>query len=143
MLAPDSFVDTNILLYAISTVPSEAIKAVVAQQLLASANWAWSAQVAAEFINASTSLRRPIPLSLVDAERWIDLWSVFPLITVDLPIVKEAIRLALRYQVSYFDAQVLAAAKSLNCGTLYSEDLNHGQDYDGVIATNPFLGISP
>ena len=54
MPAPDSFVDTNILLYAVSTEPSEAAKSAVAQKLLMTANWAWSAQVAAEFINAGT-----------------------------------------------------------------------------------------
>ena len=55
MPAPDSFVDTNILLYAISTDPTEAEKSTVARNLLMTANWAWSAQVAAEFVNASTS----------------------------------------------------------------------------------------
>ena len=74
MPAADALVDTNILLYAISTDVSEAAKASAAQRLLASANWAWSAQIAAEFVNASTSRRRPSPLTLADAEKWIDLW---------------------------------------------------------------------
>ena len=34
----------------------------------------------------------------------------------------------------------LAAAVELGCTTLYSEDLNHGQSYDGVRVVNPFLG---
>ena len=143
MPAPDSFVDTNILLYAISTEPSEAAKATVAQNLLMTANWAWSAQVAAEFINVSTSARRPAPLTLPQAGGWIDTWMVFPLIPIDGAIVKEAIRLAGRYQISYFDAQIVAAAKALACRTLYSEDLNHGQDYDGVRVINPFVGSNP
>jgi predicted nucleic acid-binding protein len=143
MPAPDSFVDTNVLLYAISTDPSEAPKAAAARQLLATANWAWSAQTAAEFINASTSRRRPVPLTLVEAERWIDIWLAFPLVAIDAPIVKDAIRLAQRYQVSYFDAQVIAAARSLGCKTLHSEDLNHGQDYDGVVVMNPFAPVTP
>lgn len=29
---------------------------------------------------------------------------------------------------------------TLGAGVLYSEDLNHGQDYDGVRVVNPFLG---
>ena len=67
----------------------------------------------------------------------------FPLIPIDGTIVKEAIRLARRYQVSYFDAQIIAAAKATGCPTLYSEDLNHGQDYDGVRVVNPFIDSSP
>ena len=140
---PDSFVDTNILLYAISTEPSEAAKATAARELLLTENWAWSAQVAAEFINVSTSARRPAPLTLSQAERWIDTWMAFRLIPIDGAIVKEAIRLAGRYQISYFDAQIVAAAISLPCRTLYSEDLNHGQDYDSVRVVNPFVGSSP
>jgi predicted nucleic acid-binding protein len=143
MPAPDSFIDTNILLHAISTEASEAAKAAVARNLLLTANWAWSAQVAAEFINAGTSARRPVPLTLDQAEGWIDSWLVFPLIPVDAPIVKMAIQLAKRYGISYFDAQIVAAAKSLGCRTLYSEDLNHGQDYGGVTVVNPFLGSGP
>ncbi len=143
MPAPDSFVDTNILLYAISTDPAEAEKSTVARNLLMTANWAWSAQVAAEFVNASTSARRPVPLTLVQAERWIDTWMAFLLIPTDGTIVKEAIRLAARYQISYFDGQIVAAAKALRCRILYTEDLNHGQDYDGVRVVNPFVGSNP
>lgn len=139
MPGPDVFIDTNILLYAISTDPAEAGKAAVAQKLLATCDWAWSAQVAAEFINASTSARRPAPLTLAEAEKWVDLWLAFPMVEIDGEIVKDAIRLAGRYHVSYFDAQVIAAARRVPCRNIYSEDLNHGQDYEGVVVTNPFL----
>jgi predicted nucleic acid-binding protein len=57
----DCFLDTNVLLYAVSTNPVEAEKAHAARALMQSADWAWSAQVAAEFIRASTSPRRPDP----------------------------------------------------------------------------------
>lgn len=124
-------------------IPPKRQKAAAARQLLAVANWAWSAQVAAEFINASTSNRRPTPLTLIEAEQWIDLWLAFPMAAIDASVVKDAIRLADRFQVSYFDAQIIAAARGLHCGTLYSEDLNHGQDYGGVIVTNPFLTAAP
>lgn len=101
MRVPESFVDTNILLYAISTEPSEIAKTLVAQRLLATANWGWSAQVAAEFINASTSARRLRPLSLDEAGRWVDLWLAFPLIAVNASIVKDAIRLAGRFHDAF------------------------------------------
>jgi predicted nucleic acid-binding protein len=143
MPAPDSFVDTNILVYAISTDPNEAAKTAIARSLLSTANWCWSAQVAAEFINATTSPRRPVRLSLLDAEQWIVIWLAFPLIAIDAAIVKDAIRLARQYQISYFDAQIIAAARNQGCGTLYTEDLNHGQVYDGVAVMNPFAKVTP
>ena len=40
---------------------------------------------------------------------------------------------------AYWDAAILAAAKAARCQQLLSEDLNHGQDYDGVVVVNPFL----
>ena len=41
--------------------------------------------------------------------------------------------------MSYWDAAIIAAAHELGCGTIYSEDLSHDQDYDGVTVVNPFL----
>jgi predicted nucleic acid-binding protein len=99
--------------------------------------------VATEFVNASTAKRRPTPLTLTKAEHWIDTWLPFPLTPVDGPLVKDAIAVARRYQISYYDGQIVAAAKRLGCATLYSEDLNHGQAYDGVRVINPFVGTTP
>jgi predicted nucleic acid-binding protein len=139
----DSFIDTNILLYSISTDPIESAKTVVARGLLTSENWAWSAQVAAEFVNACTSKRRPNPITLAEAEQWIDTWLAFPLAVSDSALVKDAISLAQRWRISYYDAQVVAAAKRMNCATMYSEDLNDGQIYDGVRVRNPFTSLNP
>ena len=54
-------------------------------------------------------------------------------------MVPEGLRLKERFQLSYWDAAIIAAARALGAGTLYSEDLNHGQDYDGVRVVNPFV----
>jgi predicted nucleic acid-binding protein len=43
-----------------------------------------------------------------------------------------------RYGISYWDAAIIAAAKTMGCRIVYSEDLNDGQTYDGVTVTNPF-----
>jgi len=43
--------------------------------------------------------------------------------------------------IRYYDAAIVAAARELGAGTLYSEDLSHGQEYDGVKVVNPFLGL--
>lgn len=47
-----------------------------------------------------------------------------------------------RYQIAFYDAAILAAAKQLGCKIAHSEDLNDGQDYDGVRVENPFRGIA-
>ncbi len=40
--------------------------------------------------------------------------------------------------MSQWDATILAAAVELGCTTIYSEDMNDGQDYGGVRVVNPF-----
>jgi predicted nucleic acid-binding protein len=40
--------------------------------------------------------------------------------------------------VSYWDAAIIEAARSLGCATLLTEDLGDGTDYDGVRVVNPF-----
>lgn len=44
-----------------------------------------------------------------------------------------------RYQTSYWDGLIIAAAKKANCHVILSEDLSSGQDYDGVVVNNPFV----
>jgi predicted nucleic acid-binding protein len=43
-----------------------------------------------------------------------------------------------RFAISYRDAAILEAARALGCEEVLSEDLSHGQDYDGVFVVNPF-----
>lgn len=43
-----------------------------------------------------------------------------------------------RYQVSFWDVMILHSAARLNCITVWSEDLNPGQAYQGVNVMNPF-----
>jgi predicted nucleic acid-binding protein len=135
----DIFVDTNVLLYAISTAPNEQKKAAIGRSILQTSDWAWSSQIAGEFVRASTSAKQPQPPSLAQAKNFIQTWTAFTMIPVDEAIVCDAIDIAQRFQISYFDAQVIAAAKRLTCKRVYTEDLNHHQDYGGVIAFNPFI----
>ena len=133
------FIDTNVLLYAVSTEPAEAAKTLTARRCLQQSDWAWSAQVAAEFIRASTSARQKKPLTRADAKRWVVTWMAFPMCQVDGALVLEAVDLSERFQISHFDAQVIAAAKRMGCAKVWSEDLNHDQDYAGVVVRNPFV----
>jgi len=45
-----------------------------------------------------------------------------------------------RYQLSYWDSAIIAAAKVSNCDQCLSEDMNDGQIYAGVKVVNPFKG---
>lgn len=132
------FVDTNILLYSIDEDPASAAKRDVARNLLLVERWGWSVQVAAEFFVNATSPKRPFRLPTADAAAFLETWFAYPTQPIDADLVRAAVELHERFQLSYWDAAILAAAKQLVCHTVYSEDLNHGQDYDGVRVVNPF-----
>jgi predicted nucleic acid-binding protein len=140
-MTAEVFVDTNILLYTIDDDPASAAKRDLAQKLLLSERWGWSAQVAAEFFVNATSPKRPFRLSSADAAAFVETWLAYPTLPITPDLVRAAISIHQRFQLSYWDAAILGAAKRLGCHTVYSEDLNHGQDYDGVRVVNPFLAL--
>jgi predicted nucleic acid-binding protein len=137
-MAADAFVDTNVLLYSVSADPAEAGKRATARKLLAGTGWGLSVQVLQEFyVNV---VRPPVcAMSHADAVTAIRELLRRPTVPTDAALVLEALRLSERYQISYWDAAIVAAARTLGAGTLYSEDLSHDQDYDGVRVVNPFL----
>ncbi len=132
--------DSNILLYAVSSDPAEAGKRVRALEVLAdSDNLALSVQVLAEFYHQATRPSRTSRLSHERALSFIDRLADVPVQPVTTEVFRRATELCDRFRLSYWDAAILAAAKILGCDAVYSEDLSHSQDYDGVRVINPFL----
>lgn len=138
----DVFVDTNVLLYSIDEDPANAPKRHHAQQLPLSEKWCWSVQVAAEFFVNATSAKRPFKLAAADAAALVDTWLAFPTADITPVLFRAAVDFHRRFQLSYWDAAIIAAAKQLGCGTVYSEDMNAGQNYDGVTVINPFAAAA-
>ncbi|MBN8420256.1 MAG: PIN domain-containing protein [Verrucomicrobia bacterium] len=132
------FVDTNILLYSISTQTAEAVKAAKAQAVLSNSNLALSVQVLQEFYVQSTRLSRPDPLTHDEALAFIRTWRRFVIQDITLAVLDHALAIKARYQLSYWDSAIIAAAKTANCTEVLSEDMNDGQDYGGVTVVNPF-----
>jgi predicted nucleic acid-binding protein len=54
------------------------------------------------------------------------------------PVFDSALRIKARHQLSYGDSAIVAAAHTLGCRMLYSEDMGDGRDIDGVEIANPF-----
>ena len=133
------FIDTNVLLYAVSTDPREADKAARAQGLLNQADLALSVQVLQEFYVQATRATRANPLTHQQATDLVEAFSRFPVLDLTLSVVRSAMRTRARYGLSYWDSAIIEAARALGCRTVLSEDLSHGQDYDGVSVVNPFL----
>ena len=132
------FVDTNVLIYAVSSAPDEATKQAVAQSLLNAEELVLSVQVLQEFYYQVTRPSRPGRLSHESAMQFVERLAQRTVLPVTIELLRSAAEISQRYQISYWDAAIIAAAKAMDCDAVYSEDLNPGQDYGGVQFVNPF-----
>lgn len=134
------FLDTNILIYAVSHRVEDARKSAEARQLLNPAAQAISLQVLQEFYNAARKPKK-LALSHSEAVAYCTRWRRFTVLEPTLALFDDALATCDRYQISYYDAAIVAAARMLNCNVVYSVDLSGGQDYGRVKVVNPFRGL--
>ena len=76
---------------------------------------------------------------LIAAREWVRVIAMKPCQPITSEVVVAGIDHARRYQLSYWDGAIIAAAERLGARIVYSEDLNHGQTYGSVRVENPFL----
>jgi len=132
------FLDTNVLLYSISTHPAEAPKHAIAAALLERDDLALSVQVLQEFYVQATRASRTDALSHDIAAALIRTWLRFTVQETTLAVMLGALEIKSRYRLSYWDAAIVAAARALGCGELLTEDMTHGQQIETILITNPF-----
>jgi len=133
-----TFVDTNILLCAASTDPSEARKAAAARTVVNRADLALSVQVLQEFYVQATRPTRRDRLTHEQAGSLVEAWLRFPIQETSVPLMRAAFETAARQHISYWDAAIIEAARLAGCRIVLSEDLADGRDFDGVRVENPF-----
>jgi predicted nucleic acid-binding protein len=132
------FVDTNILLYAVSRDAEEQAKTDRANEILASREVALSVQVLQEFYVQATRESRPDPLTHEQATTLIESFLRFPVQETTIAVMVAALATRQRFGISYWDATILEASRALGCEIVLSEDLADGEDYAGVRVENPF-----
>lgn len=135
------FVDTNVLLYAVSRDPAERDKARRANEILDEGDVALSTQVLLEFYVQATRPARTQPLRHEQAAGMIETLLAFRVQETTVAIVLAAMAARERFGISYWDAAILEASRAAGCDVVLSEDLDDGQDYDGVRIANPFAGL--
>ena len=122
MPAPKVFIDTNILLYLLSTDTNKADRA----ETIVRGGGLISVQVLNEMANVA---RRKLAMS------WIEINEVLALIETQ----DRGRLVAERYGLSVYDAMIVAAALLGGCETLYSEDMQDGLVIDHQLSIcNPF-----
>lgn len=132
------FADTNVLLYAVSRDPAERGKLERAREILRDRELVLSVQVLQEFYVQATRESRPDRLSHDQAAKLVESFLRFTVVDVTREVMLAALVTRQRFRISYWDAAIIEAARSLGCDTVLSEDLSDGQDYGGVAVQNPF-----
>jgi predicted nucleic acid-binding protein len=132
------FVDTNVLLYAVSRDPEEQDKVDRANEILAGRDVALSVQVLQEFYVQATRDSRPDPLSHEQAAQLVESFLRFPVQEITSAVMLAALVTRQQFGISYWDAAILEAGRALGCDVVLSEDLSDGEDYAGVRVENPY-----
>ena len=134
-----SFFDTNILIYAVDH--TDPIKRRKAGELLereaGAGNAIISTQVLQEFYSAST-LKLKRPLNKLVAEKIVEELMALPVKQVDITIIRAAIKRNQTDQVSFGDALIIETALRAGARILWSEDMQHDREIDGLKIQNPF-----
>ncbi len=131
------FIDTNVLVYAHDCDAGE--KHDTAKHLVAAA-WrkaVWpcvSVQVLQELY---VNLHRKGVSSEEARETALD-YAQWPVAENTIPLLESGIAEMSRWQLSFWDGLILAAARHLGATVIYTENLSHTQDYGGIRAVNPF-----
>ncbi|MBN8901509.1 MAG: VapC toxin family PIN domain ribonuclease [Rhodospirillales bacterium 69-11] len=133
---PDSFIDTNVLVYLAS---GDRMKADRAEQIAASGGTI-SVQVLNELANVS---RRKMGLSWPETHAFLS--TVRALLAVE-PMTRDnhdlGLTIAERYSLSIYDAMIAASALQADCDTLWSEDMHDGLVIENRLRiSNPFRAV--
>jgi predicted nucleic acid-binding protein len=68
----------------------------------------------------------------------ITAWTRFPVQDMTLAILNAALEIRAAHRFSYWDCAIIAAARALGCRELYTEDMSHGRQVEGITIINPF-----
>lgn len=134
------FVDTNVLVDARdSTEPDkQAMAAAWIEHLWRGRTGRVSFQVLLEYYVTVTAKLRPglDPTAARADVRAFLAWKPLP---AEPGRLEAAWQLQDRFGLSWWDAQIVAAAQQARCGVLLSEDLQHGQVFGDLVVRSPFL----
>lgn len=132
-----SFLDTNVLVYADDADADG--KRTKAQALLLSAlatgDAVISTQVLQEYFSVAT---RKLSVPAEAAQKKVEVLAALVAVTIDADHIVDSIKLHRLYDLSFWDALVVHAARRAGCDRLMTEDLQSGRRIEGVEIVNPF-----
>ena len=145
-MSVEVLVDTNVLVYSFDAddVRKRERAELLLGDLIDTGRGAVTAQVLAEFfVTVRRRFTAVLDLGAATAQvrRYTWMFTVYDTTTA---VVEEALRGVVRYQLSYYDAQLWAVARLHQIPIVLSEDFSNGQVIEGVRFVNPFAdGFDP
>jgi predicted nucleic acid-binding protein len=138
-----SFVDTNVLIYALLADEQETAEKVnKARELVADLTrrreLVVSAQVLGEF-SANAMRKGSPPLTAAQALAHVQELGKQRVLPIDASLVQLALQRVQQSRISYWDALIVEAAIRSGASVLYTEDMHHGARYGSTEIRNPFL----
>jgi predicted nucleic acid-binding protein len=134
-----TFVDSNILIYAHDADAGSKQQRAADQltELWKSGTGLLSTQVLQEFyVNVTRKIGSPLPASAArEVVRDYAVWIESP---ITAATIARASEIGEVWQISFWDAMILAAAEESGAERLLTEDLNAGQKIAGVEIVSPF-----
>ncbi len=132
-----SFFDTNVLVYTDDkTSPAKQRRALdLVAEHRRSASGVVSLQILQEYFVAAT---KKLSLDSTIARRKVELLAEFDVVIPEVTDILAAIDLHRLHGFSFWDALILRSAMQAGCSILFSEDLQHGRQLDGIQIINPF-----
>lgn len=131
------FVDTNVLIYRMDSgdPPRQQRAAAWLAELWSARAGRISFQVLQEYFAKATQKRPDLRNAIRTEIRDLLAWAPVP---VDGSTLEQAWKIQDRYQLSFWDSLIVAAAQAASCRWLLTEDLQAGQTFDGLTVVNPF-----
>lgn len=132
-----SFVDTNVLVYAVDS--ADRAKREIARAALAerAGSLVLSAQVLSEFYVVTTR-KLAVPLRDDEAAGYVAELSRLPIVATDAALVHDGVEISRQAQLSFWDGLIVAAARAGGCVRILTEDLAEGSPVGGIAIENPF-----
>ena len=132
-----AFLDTNVLVYAddVDSGAKRGKSQALVVAALANGDAVISTQVLQEYFVVAT---RKLAVPAEVAQKKVEVLSTLVAVTIDVDHIVESIKLHRLYNLSFWDALIVHAARRAGCDRLITEDLQAGQRIEGVDIVNPF-----
>ena len=126
------FIDTNLIVYTLdkSNVDKQERARNIIRKIVNVHQPVISTQVIKEFYVVAINKMKADPIIVKNI---LHNFRNMEIVTNDLELIEQAIDISVISQISFWDSLIIAAAEKANCEYIFSEDLNPGQTYRGVL----------